>query len=181
MSFIILDRDGVINHDSENYIKSPDEWHPIAGSLEAIAHLNRQGFKILVATNQSGIGRGYFDIATLDSIHEKLMHELAGVGGYIEEFFFCPHLAIDNCSCRKPKDGMIKNMQKKYLLNPEETFFIGDSWSDIKAAQLSGCLPILVLTGNGKNSLSQYPQLVNIPHFHDLSSAVPYVISQFRQ
>src|SRR5579862_2669163 len=107
MPYIILDRDGVINYDSEAYIKSPEEWLPIPGSLEAIATLNRHGFRVLIATNQSGVSRGYYDLAMLDRIHEKLVAQLAAVGGCIEEIFFCPHHPDDHCVCRKPKPGMI--------------------------------------------------------------------------
>ena len=107
MPFILLDRDGVINFDSHEYIKSPAEWRPIPGSLEAIAQLNRHGFRVLVVTNQSGVARGYFDLDILSQIHEKLVNELASVGGYVEEFFFCPHHPDEACDCRKPKPGMV--------------------------------------------------------------------------
>lgn len=176
MSYIILDRDGVINHDSIDYIKSPEEWLPISGSLDAIAQLNRCGFRVLVVTNQSGVGRGYYDLDTLDSIHEKLMHELAEVGGYIEEIFFCPHHPDENCFCRKPKPGLLTKIAEKYPLQLSETFFIGDSISDIRAAQSAGCLPILVLTGNGEMTLQRHPECENIPHFPDLAQAVEYVL-----
>lgn len=178
MPYIILDRDGVINHDSINYIKSPEEWLPIAGSLDAIAQLNRAGFRVLLVTNQSGIARGYYDIDTLDLIHEKLMRELAAVGGYVEEIFFCPHHPDEDCLCRKPKPGMLEKIAEKYPLKLSETFFIGDSIGDIRAAQTAGCLPILVMTGNGEKTLQNYPELINIPHFPDLARAVDYVLSQ---
>jgi D-glycero-D-manno-heptose 1,7-bisphosphate phosphatase len=179
MSFIILDRDGVINHESSQYIKSPAEWEPIPGSLEAMARLNRAGFRILLATNQSGIGRGYFDIVTLDLIHEKLQQSLAAVGGYIEAIFFCPHHPEDNCDCRKPKAGLINQMRSQYReLNVNQTFFIGDSWSDIEAAKLGGCLPLLVLTGKGQQSINTHPYLATaIPNFINLTAAVDYVLS----
>jgi D-glycero-D-manno-heptose 1,7-bisphosphate phosphatase len=181
MSFIILDRDGVINHESSEYIKSPEEWQPISGSLEAITKLNKQGFKVFVVTNQSGIGRGYFDIKMLESIHEKLMQALSAIGGNIEEFFFCPHHPNAGCCCRKPKTGMIEQIQKKYPIDITQTFFIGDSWVDMKAAELAGCLPILVLTGKGQQSLLEYPTLSAIPHFTNLAQAVDYVLSKHRQ
>jgi D-glycero-D-manno-heptose 1,7-bisphosphate phosphatase len=177
MSYIILDRDGVINFDSDQYIKSPDEWHPIPGSLEAIARLNRHGFRVLVATNQSGVARGLYDISILDQIHEKLMYELAAVGGYVEEIFFCPHHPEDNCVCRKPKPGLIHQIQAKYPVKPDSTFFIGDSYADMEAARTAGCKPLLVMTGNGRLTLEKYPAFLAIPNFIDLAEAVQYVIT----
>jgi D-glycero-D-manno-heptose 1,7-bisphosphate phosphatase len=181
MPFIILDRDGVINYDSDEYIKSPEEWRPIPGSLDAIAQLNRFGFQVLVATNQSGVARGYYDLDTLGRIHEKLMHELASVGGYIDEIFFCPHHPDEACSCRKPKPGLLHQIETKYQINLTHTFFIGDSIADVKAALAVGCIPILVLTGNGRRVLENYPELLNVSHFPDLARAVEYVISQQRK
>lgn len=177
MPYIILDRDGVINYDSDEYIKSPDEWIPIPGSLEAIAYLNRVGFRILIATNQSGVARGYYDLDMLDRIHEKFMHELASVGGYIEEIFFCPHHPDDHCVCRKPKPGLLYRMQKKYAFNLAETYFIGDSFVDFQAAQVAGCQPILVLSGNGKRALERHSELLSIPNFTNLAEAAEYVVS----
>ncbi len=181
MKYIILDRDGVINYDSEEYIKSPDEWLPIPGSLNAIAQLNRSGFQVLVATNQSGIARGYFDLATLDSIHQKLMHELAAAGGYIEAIFYCPHHPNDACPCRKPKPGLLYQIAEKYHVNLADTFFIGDSNIDVQAAKAANCMPILVLTGKGQQAVERHPELSNIPHFSNLAGAVEYVLSQQRK
>lgn len=181
MSFIILDRDGVINYESDEYIKSPEEWLPIPGSLEAIAQLNRAGFHVLLITNQSGIARGYYDLDMLDAIHEKLLRELASVGGYIDEIFFCPHHPDDHCPCRKPKPGLLYQMQKKYPINLTETFLIGDSRIDVQAAQAAGCIPILLLTGNGPKTLEKYPDLLNILTFPNLAGAVEHVISQQRK
>lgn len=178
MSYIILDRDGVINHDSDFYIKSPDEWHPISGSLEAIAELNRAGYRVLVATNQSGVARGLYDLETLHKIHEKLHHELAKVGGKIEEIFFCPHHPDERCFCRKPKPGLLFQIQEKYSLNMEETFFIGDSIVDVSAALYAGCNPILVLTGNGQKMIEKYPELLNVRQFADLAAAVAAICNK---
>lgn len=177
MAFVILDRDGVINYDSDEYIKSPDEWIPIPGSLDAIAQLNRAGFRVLVVTNQSGVARGYYDLETLDLIHEKLMRELAAVGGHIDEIFFCPHHPDDRCECRKPKVGLLYKIEEKYPITFSQTFFIGDSHVDMQAAQTVGCKPVLVLTGNGEKVLQKYPELLTIPNFPNLSKAVEYVIS----
>jgi D-glycero-D-manno-heptose 1,7-bisphosphate phosphatase len=181
MPFIILDRDGVINYDSEEYIKSPEEWLPIPGSLDAIAQLNRSGFQVLVATNQSGVARGYYDLDGLSRIHEKLQDELAAVGGYIEEIFYCPHHPLDACLCRKPKPGLLHQMKMKYQIDLTNTFFIGDSAVDVQAAQAAGCMPILVMTGNGQKSLKNYPEFINIPTFPDLARATEYVISEQRK
>lgn len=178
MPYIILDRDGVINYDSDEYIKSPEEWIAIPGSLEAIAQLNRLGYRVLVATNQSGIARGFYDFDTLDLIHEKLMHELAAVGGYIEEIFFCPHHPDENCECRKPKPGMLYNMQKKYPLDFSKTYFIGDTHVDIQAAQTVGCQPLLILSEKGQRALQQYPALSAVPSFNNLAAAVDYIANE---
>lgn len=178
MPFIILDRDGVINYDSDEYIKSPDEWLPIPGSLEAIAQLNRCGFRVLVATNQSGVGRGYYDLETLSQIHEKLMQSLASVGGYVEEIFFCPHMPDHNCDCRKPKPGLLHAMCEKYQIDFPSTYFIGDSYADMQVALIVGCKPLLVRTGNGNLTLKNHPAFMSIPNFSDLAHAVDYVLAQ---
>jgi D-glycero-D-manno-heptose 1,7-bisphosphate phosphatase len=174
--FIILDRDGVINYDSDINIKTPDEWHPIPGSLTAMADLNRAGYHILVATNQSGVGRGYYDLETLDRIHEKLIRELAAVGGYVDEIFFCPHHPEDNCECRKPKLGLFHAMQQKYPIHFSDTFFIGDSFTDIQVAHATGCKPILVLTSKGQATLDNHPECLHIPHFANLADAVKTIL-----
>src|SRR3990167_5880935 len=179
MPYIILDRDGVINYESVEYIKSPNEWIPIPGSLQAIAALNRAGFHIFIVTNQSGVGRGYYDLAMLDCIHEKLVSELAAYGGMVDEIFFCPHHPEDKCTCRKPEPGLIYQLQAKYNVPLAETYFIGDSVADIKAAQRAGCRPILVLTGNGKNTLNAHPEFLSIPRFVDLSEAANALLSSF--
>lgn len=178
MPYIILDRDGVINFDSDEYIKSPDEWLPIPRSLEAVAALNRAGYRVLVATNQSGVARGYYDLAMLDQIHEKMMRELAAVGGYVEEIFYCPHHPDDQCGCRKPKPGMLYAIQKKYQLDLPNTYFIGDSFADMGAAAAAGCKPILVLTGNGQKTLARHPHLAEVPAFTDLAEAVAFILAQ---
>jgi D-glycero-D-manno-heptose 1,7-bisphosphate phosphatase len=172
MPFIILDRDGVINFDSDYYIKSPDEWAPIPGSLEAIAELNRKGYRVLVATNQSGVARKLYNLETLYKIHDKLVSELKKVGGVIEEIFFCPHHPDDSCGCRKPQPGLLQQIQEKYQVNMAETFFIGDSIADIRAAENAGCKPILVMTGNGRKTLEKYPDALNVRQFESLADAV---------
>jgi D-glycero-D-manno-heptose 1,7-bisphosphate phosphatase len=177
MSFIILDRDGVINFDSEEYIKSADEWIAIPGSLEAIAHLNRAGFRVLVVTNQSGISRGYFNFEILTEMHNKFIQELAAVGGYVEEIFFCPHQPSDNCECRKPRPGLLREIEKKYKIDWSMTYLIGDNLSDIQLANTVGCKPILVLTGKGQRMLDTNPELESILHFKDLAEAARFIIN----
>ncbi len=149
MKLIILDRDGVINHDSVQYIKSPEEWKPIAGSLEAIARLNQWGYRVVVATNQSGVGRGLFDMDTLNAIHEKMMRATAQAGGRIDAIFFCSHTDADQCDCRKPKPGMINEIAARYNVSLAGVPVVGDSLRDLVAADAAGAQPILVLTGKG--------------------------------
>lgn len=173
---IILDRDGVINFDSSEYIKSPDEWHAIPGSLEAIASLNRAGFQVIIATNQSGVARGYYNLATLDEIHEKLMAELAAVGGYVEEIFFCPHHPDERCNCRKPKPGLFQQIQKKYEVDLQDVYFVGDSFTDVLVAKAVGCKFMMVLTGNGARTLAEHPDLHTELQFKNLAEAADYAI-----
>jgi D-glycero-D-manno-heptose 1,7-bisphosphate phosphatase len=152
MKLIILDRDGVINHDSPSYIKSPDEWKPIPGSLEAIALLNQAGYRVLVATNQSGVGRGLFDMATLNAIHDKMHRALALAGGRIDGIFYCPHAQDAGCSCRKPKPGLLEEIARRFGVSLDGVPAIGDSLRDLQAAVAVGAQPILVLTGKGKQT-----------------------------
>jgi D-glycero-D-manno-heptose 1,7-bisphosphate phosphatase len=149
MKLVILDRDGTINHDSNDYIKSPAEWAPIPGSLEAIARLIQADYRVVVATNQSGIGRGLFDTRALFAIHDKLQRALGQVGGRIDAFFFCPHKADDNCRCRKPQPGMLLEVARRFNVSLEDVFMVGDSRKDMEAAAAAGARPVLVLTGNG--------------------------------
>ena len=176
MKIIILDRDGVINYDSKDYIKSPKEWKPIPGSLEAIAQLNRHGYKIVIASNQSGIARGLFDMQTLNNIHIKLNLALSNVGGSIDSIFFCPHIDESNCQCRKPKPGMLLEIAKRYKVNISQIPFVGDSFRDLKAAEAAGAMPILVLSGNGPKT----KRLPNLPRntliFDNLKAVTNYLI-----
>ena len=152
MKLIILDRDGVINHDSDQFIKSPDEWKPLPGSLEAIARLNQAGYRVVVATNQSGVGRGLFDMPTLNAIHEKMHKACAQAGGRIDAVFFCPHAADAGCECRKPKSGMIAEIAERYSVDLSGVPSVGDSLRDLEASSRLGAQPILVLTGKGKKT-----------------------------
>jgi D-glycero-D-manno-heptose 1,7-bisphosphate phosphatase len=152
---IVLDRDGVINYDSEQFIKSPDEWRPIPGSLEAISRLNHAGFRVVVATNQSGLGRGLFDMATLIAIHEKMHKALSQVGGRIDALFYCPHTADSACQCRKPKPGMLTEIGQRFGIDLTGVPCVGDSVRDLQCAAAVEAQPILVLSGKGEKTLRE--------------------------
>lgn len=155
MKLIILDRDGVINFDSDAYIKSPAEWHPLPGSLEAIARLNQYGYRVAVATNQAGIARGLFDMKTLNAIHHKLHTAAQTVGAHIDAIFFCPHAADENCDCRKPKPGMLQAIGQRFETPLKNIPIVGDSLRDLQAGFMVGCMPYLVLTGKGSKTLEK--------------------------
>ncbi|MDP3678952.1 MAG: D-glycero-beta-D-manno-heptose 1,7-bisphosphate 7-phosphatase [Methylotenera sp.] len=178
MKLVILDRDGVINKDSANFIKNPSEWIPLTGSLEAIALLNQSGFRVAIATNQSGVSRGLLDMATLNSIHDKMHRELALVGGRVDAVFYCPHSADDHCDCRKPKTGMIKEIGKRFSVELNQVFAIGDAFRDLQAFADAGCQPILVRTGKGEATLKAGNLPANTLIFADLNEAVQHIISE---
>jgi D-glycero-D-manno-heptose 1,7-bisphosphate phosphatase len=177
VKLIILDRDGVINYDREQFIKSPDEWRPIPGSLEAIARLSHAGFRVVVATNQSGLGRRLLDTATLISIHDKLHRALAQVGGRIDAVFFCPHTADADCDCRKPKPGMLIDIGRRFGVELTGVPCIGDSLRDLQAAEACGAQPILVLTGKGEKTLRDGTFPKNTIIFPDLAFAVTALLA----
>jgi D-glycero-D-manno-heptose 1,7-bisphosphate phosphatase len=154
MKLVILDRDGVINTDSEQYIKSPEEWTPIAGSLDAIARFTQAGFRVVVATNQSGVGRGLFDMATLNAMHDKMHKAVNQLGGRIDAVFFCPHAQDAGCACRKPRPGMLLEIAARFNVALAGVPAIGDSLRDLQAASAAGARPILVLTGKGEQTLN---------------------------
>lgn len=176
-AYILLDRDGVINHDSDDYIKSPEEWTPIDGSLEAISLFNQHGYKVVVITNQSGLSRGYYNEATLSEIHQKMDQLTAAKGGEIEDIFICPHGPDDNCDCRKPKPGLLNSFATKYNTALTDIYFIGDKLGDIQAANAAGAKPILVKTGKGLNTLTNNPE-INVPIFENLYDAAKFIISE---
>lgn len=178
MKLVILDRDGVINYDSDQYIKSPDEWRPLPGSLEAIARLNQWGYRVVVATNQSGVGQGLYDMDTLNAIHDKMIKAAAQVGGRIDAIFFCPHTNADNCGCRKPKPGLLKEIAARYNVDLFGVPAIGDSLRDLQAAQAVDAQPILVLTGKGKKTLEDPGLPQGTPVFADLAAAVAKLVAQ---
>ncbi len=154
MKLVVLDRDGTINHDSDQYIKSPAEWKPIKGSLEAIARLTQSGHRVVVATNQSGIARGLFDMTTLNAIHDAMQRAVQRAGGRIDAIFFCPHANDADCECRKPKPGMLLEIGRRLNADLEGVPVVGDALRDLQAAQAVGARPVLVLTGKGKKTRS---------------------------
>jgi len=181
MKLVILDRDGVINKDSKAFIKSPDEWQPIPGSLEAIVRLNHAGYQVVVITNQSGLGRGLFDIETLNAIHDKMHNQLKMLGGRVDAILFCPHLPDDHCDCRKPLPGLFNQLKKRLNIQLESVPAIGDSLRDLQAAMAAGALPVLVKTGNGLRTLEQSEILdPNIPVFNTLNDFVTDYLSNNR-
>jgi D-glycero-D-manno-heptose 1,7-bisphosphate phosphatase len=176
MKLIILDRDGVINFYSDLFIKSPDEWMPIPGSLEAIARLTREGWRVVVATNQSGLARGLFEMATLNAIHAKMHKAVAQAGGRIEAVFYCPHAADMNCDCRKPKSGLFSEIAARYGSELNDVPAVGDSLRDLVAAASVGARPLLVRTGKGEKTLAAGGLPENTPVFADLSEVVDYLL-----
>jgi len=174
---VILDRDGVINFDSAQFIKSPAEWKPIPGSLDAIARLNQSGYKVVVATNQSGVGRSLFDMDTLNSIHEKMHKMLFAVGGRLDAIFYCPHTADSDCDCRKPKPGMFKRISETMNANLKGVPAIGDSLRDLQACAAVGCLPILVHTGKGEKTRADGNLPEGTLEFANLAAAVDHILA----
>jgi D-glycero-D-manno-heptose 1,7-bisphosphate phosphatase len=147
LKLVILDRDGTINRASEEFVKSPEEWHPLPGALEAISRLNHAGFHVVLATNQSGLGRGLFDMAALNAVHAHMLKTLAALGGRIDAIFYCPHAAEEGCSCRKPAPGLLQQIEERYGQSLSGVPYVGDSLRDMQAAQAAGCVPHLVLSG----------------------------------
>ena len=155
MKLIILDRDGVINHDRDDFVKSADEWIPLTGSLDAIAFLTQAGYTIAVATNQSGIGRGLFTMQELSEMHQKMHKLVQQAGGQIDGICFCPHTAASQCQCRKPEPGMVLDSINRFSAKANEVYMVGDSLRDLQAIAAAGGKPILVRTGKGQKTLSQ--------------------------
>lgn len=174
--YILLDRDGVINQDSDAFIKSPDEWLPIEGSLEAIALLNAHGYQVIVVTNQSGVARGLFDETMLEKIHAKMCRLVCEKGGHVSAIYFCPHGADSACECRKPQAGLLKAFAADFHADLTTIAVIGDSLRDIQAAQAAGAQPILVKTGKGKKTLADNPELT-LPVFENLYDAAKHILS----
>lgn len=190
MKLVILDRDGVINHELPDFVKSADECVPIDGSIDAIARLHQAGFTVVIATNQSGLARGKFDLDDLEAMHEKLTQLVEAAGGEIGAIFYCPHAPEDSCKCRKPKAGLIDAIEAEFNVSAEGVPFIGDAMRDLQAGAIKGCKPILVKTGNGLTTLATLqdsaatadkglPQLSlsDVRVFEHLAAAADYLIN----
>ena len=181
MKLVILDRDGVINQDSEQFIKSREEWQPLPGSIEAIARLNRAGFTVMVATNQSGLGRGLFTADDLHGMHHKMRTLIASAGGDLGGVYFCPHTPEDNCNCRKPLPGLLDTIMADLGLDSLTAVpLVGDSIRDLEAGLARGCTPLLVRTGKGRQAeaaLPQHPVLAKTRVFDDLDAVADYLIA----
>jgi len=175
--YVLLDRDGVINYDSDEFIKSPEEWLPIPGSLEAIAMLNASGYKVIVVTNQSGIARGLFDVAILQKIHDKMHRLLNEKSGAITAVYYCPHGPDSACECRKPKAGLLKAFSADFDADLTMMAVIGDSLRDLQAAEAVGAQPILVKTGKGLQTLTNNPQFNSLV-FENLYDAAKYITAR---
>lgn len=180
MKFVILDRDGVINEDSDNYIKSPAEWIPIDGSAQAIAQLHHAGFTVVVATNQSGVGRGYYSLDTLAAIHRKMEDHVRAAGGEIAAIFFCPHAPEDLCACRKPKPGLLDQINQHFNIDIQGAPVVGDSLRDLESGIARGCKPILVRTGKGRRTLAKgLPEaLADVPVYDSLLDFTEHFLSR---
>jgi D-glycero-D-manno-heptose 1,7-bisphosphate phosphatase len=177
MKLVIIDRDGVINHDSDDYIKSPAEWNPMPGSLEAIARLYREGYKIIVATNQSGVARGLFDRDTLGRIHGKMLEAVRAKGGEIDAIFFCPHGPEDGCRCRKPLPGLYEEIADRLKVSLNGVFAVGDSERDVMVARAVMARPVLVRTGKGERTLKKSKHLTDVQIFDDLAGFVDALLA----
>ncbi len=177
MKLIILDRDGVINYDSDEYIKSAEEWQAIPGSLEAIARLTQNDYRVIVASNQSGLARGKFDIEALNKIHQKMHTHLSQYGGVIEAIFSCPHGPDDGCECRKPKPGLFKDIAKRLHISLTSVTSVGDKVSDIEAAKTAGASPVLVRTGNGQSVVDSGDVPEDVPIYDDLAAVVDTLLA----
>ncbi len=178
MKIVVLDRDGVINKDSDEYIKSDEEFIPIEGSIDSIARLSQAGFKVTLATNQSGLARNLFDEDALSAVHHKLCSMVTDTGGKIDGIFYCPHLPGENCKCRKPETGLLQQIENKFACSLAGSFFVGDSFKDIETALRFACKPILVRTGRGRITEGKVrrEQSLDIPTFDNLASAVSQIL-----
>jgi D-glycero-D-manno-heptose 1,7-bisphosphate phosphatase len=174
MKVLFLDRDGIINFDSKHYIKSPEEWKPIPGSIEAIAQLSKAGYKIGVATNQSGIARGYYSEEVLSNIHQKMFDLVKEAGGQIQEVVYCPHMPDAGCECRKPRPGMLKELAKRFNCSPKGVYFVGDRVSDIRTANAVSARPILIPSQMSEEEAALFPE---VPRFKTLLEFASHLIT----
>ncbi len=177
VKLVILDRDGVINEDSDDYVKSLEEWHPYPSAIAAIARLTRAGWQVAIATNQSGIARGYYDVATLETIHTELRRRVRDSGGEIAHIAYCPHGPDDHCECRKPLPGLLVQIREALGLESlEECWMVGDSRRDLQAGECLGCRPVLVRTGKGQRTAASGDGLEEAMIFDDLSAFVNWLL-----
>lgn len=176
--YVILDRDGVINQDSDAYIKSAEEWVPIPGSINAIAQLSAAGLDIFIATNQSGLARGLFDLETLDAMHQKMLALVEEAGGRIHSIVFCPHGPDEGCDCRKPQPGLVHQIEKIASRSAQLAWFVGDTSKDILAARATGASPILVKTGKGQRTLDKGEHLDGVRIADDLAEAANLILAE---
>lgn len=177
MKLVVLDRDGVINEVREEHVTSPDHWQPLEGSIEAIAQLCQAGYRVVVATNQSGVGRGLMSLETLHQVHEKMHQAVGASGGRIDAVFFCPHLPDQDCQCRKPRPGMLNSIMERLDTNLAGVPLVGDSLRDVQSAMVVGALPVLVRTGLGTRTLEQNRHMENVHVFDDLKSFVDQLLA----
>jgi D-glycero-D-manno-heptose 1,7-bisphosphate phosphatase len=178
---VILDRDGTINIDNDEYVKSPEEWHPMPGALEAIARLNHAGYRVVLATNQSGLGRGLFDVVSLNAIHARMNKQLSTLGGRLDAVFYCPHTPDEACACRKPLPGLLEQIAERYGMSLAGVPYVGDSLRDMQAAVAGACTPHLVLTGNserlrGQSLPADFPVQTRV--HQDLAAFATYWLSR---
>lgn len=178
MKLVILDRDGVINRDSAEFIKSPEEWVPLPGSLSAIARLTRAGYRVVVATNQSGVGRGLLGADALDRIHRRMLEAVRAAGGEIAGVYFCPHVPEDRCACRKPAPGLFHAIARAFGADLRRAWAVGDSARDLEAARSAGARPVLVLTGNGKATLDGLPATHDVRVHADLAEFTDALLAE---
>ncbi len=179
MGLIILDRDGVINEDSDHFIKNADEWVPIPGSIDAIATLSQHGFTLVVASNQSGLGRNLFDLDDLEAMHSKMRQLVENAGGLISGIFYCPHHPDDNCQCRKPKPGLLDAIEEEFQCSVNGQILIGDNLKDLQLARSRSCIPILVKTGKGLSTLQKTEksdEWKDLLVFSNLAEAANYLL-----
>jgi D-glycero-D-manno-heptose 1,7-bisphosphate phosphatase len=177
MDLVILDRDGVINEEREDFVKSVDEWHPIPGALEAIARLSRAGFRVVVASNQSGLARGLFDIAALNEIHALLHRRLVELGGQLAACFFCPHDPEDGCECRKPRPGLYRDIARRLRVSLHGVHIVGDRPSDIEAARAVAARPVFVRTGRPQDRVLVAAELHGAEVYDDLAAFVDHLLA----
>lgn len=176
MPLVLLDRDGVINHDSTDYIRTAHEWRPLPGSLESIVALNGAGFTVAVCTNQSAVGRGYIDRATLMEIHARMIESLGALGGRLDGIYVCPHAPDARCACRKPEPGLLQDAMRELGFAPQETTMVGDSLRDMQAGLAAACAVMLVRTGHGTHDEAAVRALGVDAVFDDLRGAAAALI-----